>query len=708
MAIELDAKISQLGPIAKKLANKLKKIEIETIRDLIFYYPYRYDDYSRLYKISELKEGDDATVIGKIELIANRRTRNKKFLTEAILTDDTGSIKLLWFNQPWLSKGLLAGETIRLYGRVSGDGFNLSFNSPTYEKYIKEQLEPVGIIPVYPLTAGLTNKQLRFLIKQALPTITEITDFLPNEVAEAEKLLGLKEAIREVHFPMSLEKLTLARYRLSFDELFLLQSWLQLLRKSLSEQLSFKIEFKEPETKEFVSGLPFELTTDQKKAAWEIIKDLGKDQPMNRLLEGDVGSGKTLVAIMALYNSALNNYQSVLMAPTEILAFQHYQNISKLLDAFDVKIGLLTRTHKLALLNPSKNNKVDKKAVFNRVDSIGEELSKKDFLHRIQTGEMQIIIGTHAVIQEAVKFADLALVVIDEQHRFGVKQRQELKEKSLTGKTPHFLSLTATPIPRSLALVLYGDLDISIIREMPQGRKPIITKAVMPENRHKAYDFIKQQIESGRQVFVICPLIDPSDKLGVRSVTEEHKKLNEEIYPDLEVGLMHGKLKSEDKEEIMRRFKDNEIKILVSTSVVEVGVDIPNATVMMIEGAERFGLSQLHQFRGRVGRGEHQSYCFLFTDSIEDRVRERLEYISKCSDGFTLAEYDLKSRGSGVIFGREQSGFADNLKIADPGDLILAQKARDAAKKFVVEFDLKNFPDLQKKLENLGLTAHLE
>jgi len=685
--LSLESKVSQISPIAKKLASKLRKINIETIRDLIFYYPFRYEDYGRLYKISELQDGVEAAVIGKIELIANRRTRNKKFLTEAILTDDSGSIKLLWFNQPWISKSLKAGETIRLYGKVSGDAYDLCYNSPAYEKYSKEQLEPVGIIPVYPLTAGLTNKQLRFLIKQALPLASSIDDYLPSDVIAEEKLLGLAAALKEVHFPSTPDKLKQARQRLSFDELFLLQSWLQLLRLNLSSQSAFKINFQEAETKAFISELPFSLTDGQKRATWEIIKDLGQAQPMNRLLEGDVGSGKTLVAVIAIFNAALENYQSVLMAPTEILAFQHYQSVYKLLSGHGINVGLLTRTHKL----------------FNN-----EELSKKDFLHRIETGEIQVIIGTHAVIQEAVKFADLALVVIDEQHRFGVKQRQELKAKSLTGKTPHFLSLTATPIPRSLALVLYGDLDISIIREMPQGRKPIITKAVLPANRQKAYEFIKEQIKEGRQVFVICPLIDPSDKLGVKSVTEEHKKLNEEIYPDLSVGLMHGKLKAEDKEEIMRKFKNNEIKILVSTSVVEVGVDVPNATVMMIEGAERFGLSQLHQFRGRVGRGEHQSYCLLFSDAIDDKVRERLEYMAKCSDGFALAEYDMKSRGSGSVFGQRQSGFADNLKIADPSDLILAQKARDAARKFVANFNLEQFPALQDKIEKLGFTSHLE
>jgi len=688
MNLTLGAKISQLGPIAKKLANKLKKLNLETIRDLIFYYPFRYDDYSRLAGIGELTEGMEATVVGKIELIANRRTsRRQYFLTEAILTDDSGSIKLLWFNQPWISKNLAAGEIVRVYGKVGGDAFNLAFNSPAYEKYNKPQPEPVGLIPVYSLTAGLANKQLRLLIKQVLPLARNIKDFLPPEIINQAGLIDLVSALTEVHFPTEAGKLKQAKTRLAFDELFLLQAWSQLLRLDLSRQPASPLAFQEQAIKEFVAGLPFKLTGDQKKTAWEILRDSGRTEPMNRLLEGDVGSGKTLVALLVMYNAALNRRQAALMAPTEILAFQHYQTAQELLAGRKINLGLLTRTQKL----------------FN-----GEELSKPDFLSRLAGGEIDIVIGTHAMIQEAVKFADLALVAIDEQHRFGVKQRQELKEKNISKLTPHFLSLTATPIPRSLALVLYGDLDISIIREMPQGRQPIITKAVSASNRRPAYDFIKQQIAAGRQVFVICPLIDPSDKLGARSVKEEYQKLNQEIFPDLPVGLMHGKLKADEKEEIMRQFKNNEISILVATSVVEVGVDIPNAAVMMIEGAERFGLSQLHQFRGRVGRGGSQSYCLLFTDSTDEKTQARLEYLTKCSDGFALAEYDLKARGSGAVFGQRQSGEHDNLKIADPGDLALAKAAREAAKKFVDEFDLQRFPELRRKLEALGFTAHLE
>jgi len=688
MSGELDAKVGKLGPIAKKLANKLKKLGIETIRDLIFYYPFRYDDYSRLYKISELTDGAAATIVGQVELLANRRTsRFRKFMTEAIITDDTGAVKIIWFNQPWISKSLPAGETVRVYGKVSSDGFNLLFNSPAYERYNKSEAKPIGLLPVYPLTAGLTNKQLSFLIKSALPYARGIEEFLPEKIKKREKLIDLISAIAEIHFPTSAENLKAAKYRLAFDELFLLQAWSQLLRMNLRRQKAEALEFKEQEIQELVAGLPFKLTNDQKKSAWEIIRDLKKDAPMNRLLEGDVGSGKTLVAMIAMYNAALGGRQSVLMAPTEILASQHYQSAQKLFKDKNLSMGLLTRTQKL----------------FN-----GKEVGKKELLGLIAEGKIDLVIGTHAIIQEGVKFSKLALVVIDEQHRFGVKQRQELKAKSQGDALPHFLSLTATPIPRSLALALYGDLDISLIREMPVGRKPIITKAISALGRPQAYEFIRQQINSCRQVFVICPLIDPSDKLGVRSVSEEHQKLNEEIYPDFPVGLMHGKLKAEEKEVIMEKFKNNDIKILVSTSVVEVGVDIPNATVMMIEGAERFGLSQLHQFRGRVGRGESQSYCLLFSDATDEKSRSRLQYLAECSDGFALAEFDMKMRGSGAVFGERQSGLADNLKIADPGDLALAQKARDAARDFISHFDLKDFPALQKKIENLGFTSHLE
>jgi ATP-dependent DNA helicase RecG len=688
MSVTLETKVSQLGPQGKRLAGKLHKLEIETVRDLIFYYPFRYEDYSRLYQISQLAPGLAATVVGKIELIASRRSfRRRRVLTEAVLTDGSGSIKLIWFNQPWIIKNLQSGDRIRVWGKINGDVFNLYFNSPAYQKDDSDVVEPAGIMPIYPLTAGLTNRQLGFLIKQVLPLTSQIDDYLPPNIISREKLLDLNQSLEQIHFPRDKELLMRAKRRLAFDELFLLQSWSEILRRNLDQLRAPLVKFSEAEIKRFVKTLPFTLTNDQRKAAWEVIKDLEKPRPMNRLLEGDVGSGKTVVAVLAMYDMAMSGYQSALMAPTEILAFQHYQNISKLLTGSGIKVGLLTRTQK----------------VFNN-----QEIESKEFLRNLSEGIVDIVIGTHALISEGVSFAKLGLVIVDEQHRFGVRQRQELARKSQVNLTPHFLSLTATPIPRSLALVLYGDLDLSIIRELPQGRRPIITSVVSPQERVLAYDFIRAQIQVGRQVFVICPLIDPSDKLGVRSVSEEHKKLDQEIYPDLAVGLLHGKLKGKEKEEIMRRFKNNEIKILVSTSVVEVGVDVPNATVMMIEGADRFGLSQLHQFRGRVGRDKHQSHCFLFTDSTEDRVLERLKFLATCSDGFALAEYDLQSRGAGMVFGEKQSGFLDNLKIADPADLILAKEAKEAAKEFVKNFDLNDFPKLAEKIENLGFTVHRE
>lgn len=684
----LDKKVAQLGPIAKKLAGKLKKLEIETISDLIFYYPFRYEDYGRLSAISDLKSGDETTVIGRVELIASRRSyRQKKVMTEALLTDASGSIKIIWFNQPWVLKTLKAGDTLRVYGKVTGDEFNLHFNSPNWEKCADDCCDPAGIMPVYPLTAGLTNKQLKFLIKQSLPHAAEFEDFLPAEITQKETLSSLADAIKEVHLPSSEQKLQAARKRLAFNELFVVQIWTKLLRQEKAGKKSIPIPFYEAEIKAFVAGLPFPLTDDQKRASWEIIKDLAKSSPMNRLLEGDVGSGKTLVAIIAMYNAALSGMQAVLMAPTEILASQHYASLKKYLGRSGINLGLMTRTQKL----------------FNN-----EELSKKDFLDRCLDGSAQIIVGTHSVIQNDAQFGRLGLVIVDEQHRFGVRQRQSLTEKGKARAVPHFLSLTATPIPRSLALVLYGDLDLSLLRHLPAGRKPIMTKAVEPQNRPAAYRFIEKQINAGRQAFVICPLIDPSDKLGVRSVTEEHKKLDQEIFPDLPVGLLHGKLKAEEKESIMADFKAGKIKILVSTSVIEVGVDVPNATVMMIEGADRFGLAQLHQFRGRVGRGECQSYCFLFSDADQERVWDRLKFLETCSDGFKLAEYDLQARGSGSVLGDRQSGYLDSLKIADPTDLELAKRAREAAEEFVKNFNLNDFPVLKRKIETLGFISHLE
>lgn len=684
----LDLKISELNNIGKVLLTRLKRLKIETIKDLIFYYPFRYENYSQIIPIADLNCNQEAVVIGRIELLANKRSsRQRKIFTEAILTDDSGSIKIIWFNQPWIVKNIKIGERLRIWGKLAGDDYNFYFNSPNYEKYNKLVAEPLGLMPVYPLTYGLSNKQLSFLIKTAIDGLDVLPDYLPEDSKKKNGLLDLSEAIKEIHFPSNLSRLAQAKKRLAFDELFAIQAKSQIIRQSLAQAKAPSLPFAQTAIKNFVNSLPFALTDDQKKASWEIIKDIEKTLPMNRLLEGDVSSGKTIVALMAMYNTAVGGYQSVLMSPTEILASQHYRTISGLLASYSITVALLTRSQ--ALLN-------------------GETIKKTELIKKIASGEVKIIIGTHALIQDAVQFNNLALTIIDEQHRFGVRQRQKLKESNLNGLMPHFLSLTATPIPRSLSLVFYGDLDLSIIKQLPAGRKTIITKAIDPASRLQAYDFIKQQIGLGRQVFVICPLIDPSDKLGVKSVTEEYKKLNQDIFPDLEVGLLHGKMSSAEKEAIMAEFKANKIKILVATSVVEVGVDIPNASVMMVEGADRFGLAQLHQFRGRVGRGEHQSYCFLFSDSASPAVAQRLQFLAGCSDGFRLAEYDLKNRGAGDVFSSSQSGFFEGFRLADPTDLVLVKLAQATAERLIAKSTIAEREAVLKRFIRNDFVSHLE
>lgn len=688
MSSSLGLKIKDLGGLSKAVAGKLKRLNLETVKDLIFYYPYRYEDYSKLVRIADLQPDTQVVVVGKLEMIGSRRSfRSRKIVTEAIVTDDSGSVKVLWFNQPWIAKSLRAGDTIRLWGKVSGDRFNPVFSSPDYQLAFSSEAPALGIIPVYSLTAGLSSRQLSVVIKKALNHLGEVSDFWSQELLKKYQLIDLQEALKQIHFPSSDELLDQAKKRLSFDELFLVQVFSKLAKRNLNSLSAPVVEFQEEAVKQFVASLPFELTLDQKRSAWEIIKDLKKPTPMNRLLEGDVGSGKTIVALLAMYNAAVGGRKSALMSPTEILAIQHYNNFVKLLSGQGINVVLFTRTSQL--LN-------------------GHLIKKKELLEMLADDGAAIIVGTHALIQEKIKIKDLVLAIVDEQHRFGVKQRSLLKEKTDGGLSPHFLSMTATPIPRSLSLVLFGDLDISIIKTSPAGRKKIISQVVEEFDRHHAYEFIRSEIKAGRQAFVICPLIDPSDKFGFKSVKEEQKKLNEEIFPEFEVGLLHGQLKPEEKEAIMNDFKDNKLKVLVATSVVEVGVDIPNATVMIIEGAERFGLAQLHQFRGRVGRGEHQSHCFFFTDSAETRVISRLKFLASCSDGFELAEFDLKNRGAGSVFGASQSGFVESFKLADVNDLVTVKLAQGAAEEWLAQAKDSDLEKIKNRLELAGFVNHWE
>jgi ATP-dependent DNA helicase RecG len=687
----LNTPIEQLTRVGKTTAGRLKRLGLNTLNDLLFYFPFRYEDYSQIVAIKDLRPNQTVTVQGKIELIENRRShRSRMTITEALIEDETGSIKVIWFNQPFLIKTLRPGDEVFIAGTTSLDKLTLQFTSPAYEKITgRDSINTAKVIPVYSLTSNLTQKQLRFLMSQALQAVNQVKEWMPQNILDKNKLLPLITAIKEIHWPDNLEISQQALSRFKFEELFLIQLQSQMLRQYLSQNKAPQILFREKEIKNFVSMLPFTLTNDQKKTAWQILLDLEKSQPANRLVEGDVGSGKTVVAAIAILNAVLNNFQAVLMAPTEILAKQHFSGIRKLLEPFKIKIALLTGSVKII------------------ADGEVEETDKKEVLKQIKSGKVGLIIGTHALIQDEVEYKNLALAIVDEQHRFGVEQRKMLKDKNKNGLTPHFISMTATPIPRSLALILYGDLDLSLIKEMPKGRKKIITRLIDENNRSKAYQFIRDEVKNGRQVFVICPLIDPSDKLGVKSVTEEFKKLDKVVFPDLKIGLLHGKLKSAEKEKIMADFKANEIKILVSTSVIEVGIDIPNATIMMIEGADRFGLAQLHQFRGRVGRGEYQSYCLLFTENNSQKTRERLEALVNSNDGFALAEYDLKFRGPGEVFGTRQSGLPE-LQVASLTDVDLINQSKEQAKEFFADHRIDNYPLLKQKMEQKGFTDHLE
>jgi len=713
--MSLKTKVTKLNRIGKTLEKRLSSLRIVTIEDLLFYFPFRYEDYSTVLNIANLQNGQEVTIRGKIELINTKRSsRQRKIVTEALISDGSDQLRLVWFGQPFIAKTLHVGDELYFSGKVKSDMFGLQMVSPAYERVKKETTHTARIVPIYPLTAGITQKQLRFLVSQVIHQIDEIEEWLPDDVRDVADVMELKEAIRAIHFPENQDEINHAEKRLKFDELFILQLRAEMLRQSIKVSKAPKIKFSEKAIKDFVLSLPFELTKDQKVASWEIIKDLEKGVPMNRLLEGDVGSGKTVVAAMATLDTVLNNYQVAIMAPTEILAKQHYESFCALLKDHNINVCLLTRSMKIINRDKEINRDTEK---FSPDISNYLNVSQKELSEKIESGEMNVIIGTHALLSDKIKFKDLALVIVDEQHRFGVEQRATLL-RGQSALTPHFLSMTATPIPRSFALTIYGDLDLSIIKQMPKDRKIIKTRLVDDHNRQKAYDFIREQVKQGRQVFVICPLIEQKEKdeneieiinysftgsQEKKSVLVEYEKLNKQIFPDLKVEYLHGKMRSTEKDEIMSDFASGKIDILVSTSVVEVGVNIPNASVMMIEGAENFGLAQLHQFRGRVGRSSHQSYCFLFTTKSSVKSKERLEFFEKTHDGFALAEYDLEVRGPGAVYGTSQSGMM-NLKLATMKDNDLIKLARDVAR----GMDFSKYPSLKKKVGEWEESVHLE
>ncbi len=696
---DLNTPVSRLGQLGKVLAPRVKRLGILTVADLIFYFPFRHEDFSNLLPISKITPGSSVTVKGRIDLIANRRSwAKRKILTEALVSDDTGSIKVIWFNQPFLTKVLKPGDRVFLSGRVDHDYQALQFISPIHEVIRSDEIKGIHtarIIPIYSLTESITQKQLRTLVKLALGAVKFVKDWLPTEIKKDLKLPSLPLALAQIHFPDNKFKLESAKHRLKLDELFLIQLQAKKLRRELEQSPAPKINFNEAAIREFVNRLPFKLTEAQRRSAWEIIKDLGRSSPMNRLLEGEVGSGKTVVAALALLDTVLNGYQAAFMAPTEILARQHFNNLSQLLAGQPVSIGLLTRSE----------------SRLNEASQGSDSVEREKLREAISSGQIQIIIGTQALIQERVRFENLALVIVDEQHRFGVEQRAKLVKRRTIGHSalvPHFLSMTATPIPRTLTLAFFGDLDLSIIDQLPAGRKKIVTRIIEPAEREQTNQFIRREIKEGKQAFVICPLIDPSDKLGVESVKSEYEKLSKKIFPDLKIGFLHGRLKAKEKERVMKEFSTNQINILVSTSVIEVGIDVPNAAIMVVEGAERFGLAQLHQFRGRVGRGGDQAYCFLFIENNNDSSEERVRALVETDNGFSLAEKDLELRGPGEVYGLRQAGLP-RLKIATLTDRAIIEEARIQAEKIISSGpDLNNYPDLKIELANFTSLVHLE
>lgn len=682
--MDLQTPISQVSRAYKMYAGRLEKLGITKLQDFLFHIPFRYEDYSLISKIGNVQAGETVTIQGTIKEIKNQYTRKFKTLQKAVISDNTGSLDVIWFNQPFLTRVLKTGDSVSVSGKVELDKNKFVLISPNYEVIFNKNTIHTGrLVPIYPETRGISSKWLRRQVFNILEKKNEIKDYLPESIIEQNSLMNLDEAIQKIHFPKNLEDAKKAKERLSFDELFEIQL-AALIRKKTWREKEIKKEWTIDNLKinKFIKLLPFILTNAQKNAIDDILKDLSSKKAMNRLLEGDVGSGKTIVAAISMYIAFLNGFQSAFMAPTEILAKQHYDTISKLLFPLGVKVGLVTGSIKY-LVSGIKYKKTGDEKIPNT---------------KYQIQDTDIIIGTHALVYKKAEFKKLGFVVIDEQQRFGVEQRSIIRQK---GENIHLLTMTATPIPRTVALTMYGDLDLSILDEMPEGRVKIKTWLVPPLKRENAYAWIENQVKNGNQVFIVCPFIEESESMmTVKAATKEFERLQKEIFPRIKLGLLHGKIKSKEKEQILKAFREEKINILVSTPVVEVGIDIPNATVMLIEEAERFGLAQLHQLRGRVGRGDKQSYCLLFTQSTNPQTLERLKSLETIFSGALLAELDLKLRGPGQIYGTAQHGIP-NLKVASFSDFNLIEKTKKEAIKILPK--ISNYPLLLEKVSQINL-----
>jgi ATP-dependent DNA helicase RecG len=682
----LDSPISVIKGISASVEKKFAKLNVRTVRDLLHFFPRRYVDYSQKKPISELIGGEEQTTIGTIWQARVAALGNRQG-TEAIIGDETGNIRAVWFNQPYLAKSFRTNARIAISGTVGLFKGHKVFESPEWELLGEKDLIHTGrLVPVYPLTQGLYPRQVRRWTKEVVDGyVWQLDDFLPSEIKTRCQLLDLPAAIAQIHYPDDQAMAGRARGRLSFDELFLLQLGVLAKKRDWQEsQPGNAFHIDQDVISRFLQCLPFTLTRAQERVLQQMLDNLKKPKAMSRLLQGEVGSGKTVIATLALLVAAANGYQGALMAPTEVLAEQHYTNICNYLSQVgsqepDCEVGagtirrytrFLSRPLTIALLTGSLS-----------------AADKGNLHNRIRQGKVDIAMGTHALIQKDVEFKKLGLAVIDEQHRFGVLQRSALRQK---GFNPHVLVMTATPIPRTMALTLYGDLDLSVIDELPPGRQVVKTKYLEPKDREKAYTFLHRQVSNGRQAFIICPLIEESEILEAKAATTEYERLSQEVFPDLRLGLLHGQMAGSEKEQVMRHFRSGELDILVSTSVVEVGIDVPRASVMIVEGAERFGLSQLHQFRGRVGRDKEQGYCLLITEKLSPEARERLSLMEQLHNGFALAEKDLELRGPGEFFGTHQSGLPE-LKLAKLTDLRSLELARREAMTLFQED-----PDLRK------------
>lgn len=684
--------IKGVGP---KVAYKLNKLGIFTAQDLMMYFPKKHIDYSSRTLIRDLKEGQTTTVFGFIKSVSSFNTRNNLSVTRVVIGDESGRFELSFFNakgnryllqrmktQFPQNAGIMVSGVVKMNnysGQLTMDKPTYSIMTGEFKEDVNSNLNIARIVPIYTICEDLSIKTLRKAIFNAIELYkNDIKNIVPDFIRERLGIMNKKDAVKQIHFPETMNNLEHARFSLIFEELFLIQLKLIRLRENTAKTTSaYNLQVhKDGLVQKFIAGLPFELTSGQKQAVNEILQDMNSDVPMQRLLQGDVGSGKTVVATIMLLAAVENGYQGALMAPTEILAQQHYNNLVQWLTPLGLSVGLFLGSH-------------------------GKKVRQK-FETDLKNGQMNIAVGTHALIQENVDFNNLGAIVVDEQHRFGVKQRNILKRKS---QNPQMLTMTATPIPRTLALTVHGDLDLTVINELPKGRKPI--KTILTGSHRQVWDLIKQEVESGRQAYIVYPLIDESETLSAKAATIEAEKLQQEIFPQFKIGLLHGKLKNDEKEEVMKDFKDGKYDILVSTTVVEVGVDVPNATVMVIENAERFGLSQLHQLRGRVGRSSLQSYCVLITSSRSQETRERLGIMTETNDGFVIAEKDLQLRGPGEFLGTRQSGLPDLIISDIVRDAKILEIARNEAIDFVKNYNIDDFPML-KNVTSLEMFTGLD